>query len=80
MWSMRFQQRYGHANPSESSALPPSHDHVLKFSSPSVDLAFDDVLLDHVKAIWQKIVGDEAGEFLVFEDREDEAAVDEDDS
>ncbi|KAF2465886.1 rab geranylgeranyl transferase escort protein-like protein [Lindgomyces ingoldianus] len=34
------------------------------------DLAFDDSVLDHVKGIWQQIMGDSAGDFLVFEDRE----------
>jgi hypothetical protein len=35
-----------------------------------MDLAFDDAVLENVKEVWQKIVGDEAGEFLVFQDRE----------
>jgi hypothetical protein len=35
-----------------------------------MDLAFDDTVLDNVKNVWQKISGDDAGEFLVFQDRE----------
>lgn len=35
-----------------------------------MDLAFDDKILDDVKEVWQKIVGEDAGEFLVFQDRE----------
>lgn len=35
-----------------------------------MDLAFDDAVLENVKEVWQKIVGHEAGEFLVFQDRE----------
>ena len=35
-----------------------------------MDLAFDDAILDNVKEVWQKIVGENGGEFLVFQDRE----------
>jgi hypothetical protein len=35
-----------------------------------MDLAFDDVVFDHVKDVWQKITGADAGDFLVFQDRE----------
>ena len=35
-----------------------------------MDLAFDDSMFDNVKAIWQNIMGEEGGEFLVFQDRE----------
>ncbi|ORY18694.1 GDP dissociation inhibitor-domain-containing protein [Clohesyomyces aquaticus] len=39
-------------------------------SSSSMDLAFDDSVLDQVKGLWQEIMGEDAGKFLVFEDRE----------
>jgi len=42
-----------------------------------MDHAFDDLILDNVKEVWQKIAGDDAGEFLVFQDREMEADDDE---
>jgi hypothetical protein len=50
----------------------PAHtsDHVLRFPPPPMDLAFDDTTFDHVKDVWKKIMGDDAGEFLVFQDRE----------
>jgi hypothetical protein len=35
-----------------------------------MDLAFDDSMFDRVKNVWKKIVGEDAGEFLVFQDRE----------
>jgi hypothetical protein len=35
-----------------------------------MDLAFDDSMLDRVQDVWKKIMGEEAGEFLVFQDRE----------
>jgi hypothetical protein len=48
----------------------------LRFPPPSLDLAFEDCIFDNVKEVWQKVLGDEAGEFLVFKDRE---AYDDDD-
>ena len=35
-----------------------------------MDLAFDDMVLENVREVWQKIVGDDGGEFLIFQDRE----------
>lgn len=70
---MQFEQDSSSATSPESTAF---HDRLVRFPSSPLDLAFDDIVLDHVKEVWQKIVGDEAGEFLVFEDRE--ANVDDD--
>jgi hypothetical protein len=66
LWSMRYKQRAS----SGSEPLPPTGGHILSFPPPSMDLAFDDVILDNVKEVWQKIMGDDAGEFLSFKDRE----------
>jgi hypothetical protein len=66
LWSVRYQQRAS----SGSETLLPNNDHVIRFPPPSMDLAFDDTVLDTVKEVWQKIVGDDAGEFLMFQDRE----------
>jgi RAB protein geranylgeranyltransferase component A len=66
LWSVEYQQRAS----SGSEALPSDNDHVVRFPPTSMDLAFDDAVLENVKEVWQKIVGDEAGEFLVFQDRE----------
>ncbi len=66
LWSVKYQQRAS----SGSETLPSDNDHVIRFPPPSMDLAFDDTVLDTVKEVWQKIVGDDAGEFLVFQDRE----------
>jgi Rab proteins geranylgeranyltransferase component A len=45
---------------------------VLTFPAISLDLAFDDALLDSVKAVWGKIMGEQAdyAEFLRFTERE----------
>jgi hypothetical protein len=67
LWSLQYEQRVG----AESGVLPThSDDHTLVFPPVPLDLASVDSVLDHVKEAWQKIMGDEAGEFLVFADRE----------
>ena len=44
---------------------------ILIFPPPVLDLAFDDSIIDHVKAIWEIVLGAEADEqhFMLFEDR-----------
>ena len=66
LWSAQYQQ---HAS-SGAENLPADNERILRFLPPSMDLAFDDKILDDVKDMWQKIVGEDAGEFLVFQDRE----------
>jgi hypothetical protein len=73
LWSARYQQR----PTSGTDTLPADTDeHTLRFPPASMDLAFDDSMFDCVKDVWEKIVGPDAGDFLVFQDRE---AYDEDD-
>jgi hypothetical protein len=45
---------------------------IISFPPKSLDLAFDDALVDSVKAVWRKIMGAEAddADFLRFEERE----------
>ena len=45
---------------------------ILTFPAISLDLAFDDTLIDRVKAVWGKIMGEQAdyAEFLSFTERE----------
>lgn len=67
LWSARYQQR-----PTSGADVLPTgnHDRVLRFSLPSTDLAFDDDMFSRVKDVWEKVMDGEAGEFLVFQDRE----------
>ncbi|KAI9841236.1 MAG: Rab proteins geranylgeranyltransferase component A [Sclerophora amabilis] len=65
------------STPSNPST-PNDSSRVLFFPLPSLDLAFDDNILDHVKDTWKKIMSDTGegcegseDEFMVFEDRED---------
>lgn len=67
--SVLLSVRYEQQASSGSDSLPTGA-HVLRFPAPSLDLAFDDTVLENVKEFWQKVVGDDAGEFLVFQDRE----------
>ncbi|KAF1929468.1 rab proteins geranylgeranyltransferase component A [Didymella exigua CBS 183.55] len=66
LWSVQYQQ---HAS-SGFEALVANTEHVLKFPFPSMNLAFDDTIFDGVKEVWRKIVGEDSGDFLVFQDRE----------
>lgn len=66
LWSAEYRQ---HAS-SGSETLPVENEHILRFPPPSMDLAFDDEILDNVKEMWQRIAGEGDGEFLVFQDRE----------
>lgn len=40
------------------------------FPTPSLDLVFDDEMVDRVKSVWQKIMGQDAQGFMTFEDKE----------
>lgn len=73
LWTTQYQQ-----HPTSGTETLPmgGNEHVLSFPPPSTDFAFDDVVFDRVRDVWQKIMGDDSGEFLVFQDRE---AYDDDD-
>jgi hypothetical protein len=68
LWSAKYQQRP--SSGTESLPIGTDNNNTLHFPAPSMDLAFDDGVLDNVKEVWQKIAGEDAGEFLVFQDRE----------
>lgn len=50
---------------------------ILCFPPPSLDLIFDDKMIDRVKSVWQKIMGEDAQGFMTFEDKEGMGDVDE---
>ncbi|KAF2017445.1 FAD/NAD(P)-binding domain-containing protein [Aaosphaeria arxii CBS 175.79] len=70
LWTCQYVQQSG------GMSQPSSSDQILTFPPAPMDLAFDDSILDQVNEIWSKIMGADAGEFMVFEDRE--ANLDED--
>lgn len=74
LWSMQYEQQ-----PSASmsiSSVPGTQEHMLYFTPTSLDLAFDDDVLEQVTKVWETLMGQDAGEFMVLEDRS--ADVDED--
>ncbi|GES63172.1 Rab geranylgeranyl transferase escort protein [Aspergillus terreus] len=70
LWALCYTQ-LGRSDetPCELTVLPHN---ILAFPPPSLDLAFDDSVLDTVKEAWRLVMGDEAAgqEYMVFEDRE----------
>ncbi|EAW08892.1 putative Rab geranylgeranyl transferase escort protein [Aspergillus clavatus NRRL 1] len=74
LWSLRYTQ-LGRAGESmrnaQAAQLGSPSANILCFPPPSLDLAFDDTLIDVVKDAWRRIVGDDApDDFMKFEDRE----------
>jgi len=51
----------------------------LTLPAVSLDLAFDDGVLDAVKEVWAQIMGPDAAGFMQFEDREGVGGEEEDD-
>lgn len=75
LWKLQYSQR----GPTAVRTRSPSFDPALPstvFGPPSLDLAFDDVMLDNVKSAWDKIVGTDGGDFLRFPSREGLEAAD----
>ncbi|KAI9838996.1 MAG: hypothetical protein M1819_004204 [Sarea resinae] len=83
LYSLRYKQQGPESSSTHSvsdlsslpvSALQTDSDRPAKvylFSPPSLDLAFDDRILDAVKQVWKNIIGEEVDEssFMVFEER-----------
>ncbi|KAF1916800.1 GDP dissociation inhibitor [Ampelomyces quisqualis] len=67
LWSAQYQQR-----PTSGTDVLPTgnNDRVLRFPPPSTDPAFDDAMFARVKDVWEKVMDGDAGEFLLFQDRE----------
>ncbi|KKY14716.1 putative rab geranylgeranyl transferase escort protein [Diplodia seriata] len=74
LWSVHYEQYSRSGNDAPTT----THDSIVAFPPPSLDLKFDDSMLDHVRTMWEKIMGDEADPnfFMRFEDREE---IDDDD-
>jgi len=75
LYSMQYEQR----SPSSRSFTPGSANrswrsqkdtHIITFPPVPLDLAFDDSVLENVRKAWEKIMGAEAKDLMVFEDRE----------
>ena len=73
LWSMSYNEK----DRAPSTAVPAAFAHdesgqLMVFPQKSLDLAFDDALVDSVKGVWREIMGSNANdvEFLRFEERE----------
>ncbi|KAI9368871.1 GDP dissociation inhibitor [Aspergillus egyptiacus] len=71
LWSLRYTQ-LGRAADCDTRAANAVSGNVVRFPPPSLDLSFDDSVIDLVKDAWTMIMGDEAnpGDFMAFADRE----------
>lgn len=69
LWCLKYEQQGPGADHSGSDPKTNAEDGTVIFPSPSLDLAFDEAVLDAVKEAWQRIIGPEAKDFLVFEER-----------
>ncbi|KAL2842239.1 GDP dissociation inhibitor-domain-containing protein [Aspergillus pseudoustus] len=71
LWSLRYTQ-LGRAVGCDTSPANNVLGNVIRFPPPSLDLAFDDSIIDLVKDAWTIIMGDDASpeHFMKFEDRE----------
>ncbi|TID19405.1 putative secreted protein [Venturia nashicola] len=65
LWQLQYQQRCD--APSTSDDV--GEEKAIRLPVSSVDLAFDEHILDSVQAAWQRITGGQPQDFLVFEDR-----------
>ncbi|KAF2499262.1 rab geranylgeranyl transferase escort protein-like protein [Lophium mytilinum] len=82
LWSLRYEQTSQitqHKESAASARTASPDERILVFPPTSLDLAWDDSVLDQVKGVWRSIMGDDGGEFMVFEDREGVGADDEGD-
>lgn len=74
LWSLRFTQLgiFGATDGISKLHTSTKSEQILCFGPPSLDLAFDDGVVESVKDCWQAIVGEEArdGTFMTFADRE----------
>ncbi|KAL3466831.1 GDP dissociation inhibitor [Aspergillus heterothallicus] len=71
LWSLRYTQ-LGRPVSSDISPANNVSGNLIRFPPPSLDLAFDDSVIDLVKAAWTMIMKDEVSpdHFMKFEDRE----------
>lgn len=72
LWSLRYTQLGRESDIGDVAQTVESKlKNIICFPPPSIDLAFDDATIAHVKAAWKAVMGDNVDdEFMNFEDRE----------
>jgi Rab proteins geranylgeranyltransferase component A len=71
LWTMTYRSK-GRSIDSQAGPIQSlMSGRVMIFPPPSIDLAFDDSILESVREMWKQIMGDEIehAEFLRFEER-----------
>lgn len=68
LWSLRYAQHYPSSDASKATDVAKDGG-IINFAESSVDLAFDDGVLEDVRRAWTNITGETNG-FMQFEDRE----------
>jgi Rab proteins geranylgeranyltransferase component A len=71
LWSLKYRARGRSIDSGPGQIFSAMAGRVMIFPPPSIDPAFDDSILENVKEIWKRAMGDEADEadFLKFEER-----------
>ncbi|KAJ9635467.1 Rab proteins geranylgeranyltransferase component A [Coniosporium tulheliwenetii] len=59
LWSLRYEQ--SQSAPTSPASASTNEGKILRFPQSSLDLAFDDGMLERVRKVWQEIVGPDAG-------------------
>lgn len=72
LWSMKYTQLGRLSNDGTSPEIQTHSPHVYSFPPPSLDIAFEDDLVEIVKESWLKVAGSDvnADDFMIFDDRE----------
>lgn len=68
LWKLQYGRLAASESDNGVSLTSVNTENVLQFSDPTVDLAFDDKVLEEVRNAWQKITGEKEG-FMMFEER-----------
>ena len=74
LWSLKYRVRGRSIDSDAGPVMSSQSGRVMLFPAASVDPVFDDSILDGVKDIWKRIMGDEVeeSEFLKFVERRED--------
>lgn len=71
LWSLKYRSKGRSIDSGPGPVLSHMSDKAMIFPPPSIDPVFDDSILENVKKVWKRIMGDEVddSEFLKFDER-----------
>ena len=75
LWSMHYQQSYD-----PSTIVMSTHPNVVQLPSVAPSFVLEDDILRDVRAAYESIMGDNAGSFMNFDDREGAGTLGDDDA